>query len=247
MSGKRHFSCEQVDAIAKAAGGIKSDIVDLETYAGTGQLTVQKVPRQTALHHRLELAAAHYVLQASLEIRPTPIQLIRAYTKIENASKRLLEALYLNESNGVGDIPAALRNGGLLPHAAREADSLGGFPLYTSEGLLRSSVEGIQRLLRWSVIAAARERQKSARRNDKGNKGEVAIKQLFQDLLGIWSDIFERDVQVGGGGDKAGPLIWFVRVSAEPVLGRRKLTNEAIRDRLRRMIGSKGTSRSKKR
>lgn len=250
--GERFYTDANVDSIITSAGGLPAGDVELHLPDhDTGTLVSQRVDRRTALGHRLESAARYWEVERQWQPKPTHRQRAEEFQKIETAAVRLLKALQVGKDGDIDAMPNALRYGGLLAHAASEAAALGGEPEWTGEGLLADSIAGVVRLRQWA--AAARERAEAfiPRDGPGGHTGDAALDELFGSLAGIWLDIFERPVQTSVGkpdssreGKAGGPFVRFIRACISP-LGR-KLTDEAIRDRVRRLFRGKGKSRPEK-
>ncbi len=151
------------------------------------------------LSNRVQKAIQEYDWNRQEAHRPTPTQLAREYATIGTAARRLLHAL----RNDIDKMPYALRYGGLSAAAAVDATDR---QIETSgDVLLRTAMQGVEDIRRWSDIARSREeaarimatsgrppekRGKPPKRASR-NKGDQAlngfIRRVVEDCwCGIW-------------------------------------------------------------
>lgn len=258
---RRFYTDDDIGRIIKAAGGLPpgnvlpDGDVDLSIYDLDGNALGlprddRLVDRRTELGCRLELAAQNWDVKRQLQKRPTHRQRARAFARIETDATRLLTALSVPEDGDTEAMPPALLYGGLQAYAAKEAETHGQFSRYTGKGLLDESIKGVARLHRWAAAARKRAEALIPRDGPGGHTGDKALNTLFGDLAGIWLDIFERTpaTALNATGQPGGPFLRFLRASLDPLPV--TMTDEAIRDRARRLFQGKprrpGKSKRKK-
>ncbi len=251
---REFYSDGDIDKIIAAGGGLPGgDIKHTQPEVDGGDFETLGVPRRRALKAKLEEAAQVWWIEQQWQKRPTNAQLAKALGDIERVADKLLETMEMPRTPEPNDVlrpmPPALRYGSLQAFAALEAESKGG--QRTGEELLGAAVIGVYQLKDWAKASknrpgAARTKQPTLR--NARNPGNQALNALFGDLGGIWIEVFERPLRTSIGaplrpneGKATGPMVRFLRACLEPLLKSETPSDEAIRDRFRRLFQSKST------
>ena len=235
-----------VEAIVAAAGRVPGrNPYAISIIAADGRFVDKVVTGRTALRCVLEQAEHLYLALNRRRQQRSELELAADFERIEAAARRLLAALKVGPDHDVAAMPADLRRGGLQAFAAIEAHASAGgragSPHDASDGeaLLRCAVRGVGRLARWA--GAARERAK--RRASIGpvkprNQGDRALDAFIVHVVDNgWCLIYGRQPT-----DSA-PLRRFVRAAARGI--GRPLSDDAARERLRRLMERRGKSKGR--
>jgi len=262
----RFYSLEDIDAVIQAVGTLPKGAVSHTRVSDDGSKLISRwTNRKIVLAERLEAAAIHWDFNEQMSYRPSSAQLEGQFERIEKAANRLLVSLQgkltndppaepTTETPDVFDtVPTAIRRGvmgsggGLQSFAAVEAEALGGLPEWTGEGMLHDAVQDVYRLRKWAREARQRRSRKPKRARDERHVGDEALDIWFGNLVGIWTDIFEPRnpfaTTINFEEQPDGPLIDFLRSSLTPVLGKKTPSDQAIRERIRRLYHGKGKSK----
>ncbi len=232
---RNFYSASDVNIIIEAAGRLPSEFIDIKNDDGIDE----QVSRKKHLEYQLQRAVQYWYIESQFQSEPTAAQLNKRFEQIEKACDRVFKSLSIEPNQGVDDIPSSIRRGGLLPLALREAEKLGGFPTYSSEGLLRDAITGVERLRRWAQGAKARQKYLANRSSEKRHSGDVALNQWIGELAGIWIEIFEKELTRSTGtpgsknaGRTIGPLVHFIEACLRPVMSEATPSRNKIGDRV---------------
>ena len=258
---REYFSEEDLDAIIQAAEGLPGDDVDHQRAAEDGSaLITVRVPRRIALKERLEDAARYWDITRQYENKPTSTQTAEAFKRIEKLANNLLIALQVQKDdfgdNVLEELPRTLRDE--LEGQAQKDIGAVSVPRELVNGqftrnvhilqpngadLLADAIKGVYRLRQWSR-ARSRRMPDAAPRTER-HEGDPYLDVLFKHLALIWMDIFEGELRTSVSaperadeGKATGPLVRFFRACLEPLLHEEAPTDEAIRNRMRRLRSS---------
>lgn len=234
---KRFYTGQEIDHIIQRADGLPEGQIEHTRAASDGaHLITIMVPRRKALAERLETAAKVWDIETQFQTKPTDKQLGESCGAIETAAEQLLDALGVSDRDSM--LPALF--GALKPHAAIEAERLGGFPKWTDDGLLERVVAGVCDLRNWASAAREQSEARSTTPQDERHSRDKALDRLFTNLVGIWIDVFQGTpgTSVNAEGKSGGPMIRFLSASLSPLLGDDAPGDNAIRARLRRVVKS---------
>lgn len=214
--------------------------------------TLRWGPRPEALRVRLDSAVRRWKLEESARRLPTPRELSSVFIKIDRLASKLLEIL---DPDGCGGLhPVFLE---LNRRARKDGEELG---ILGADGLdvflarARKTHEAgsaaAKRLL--DVVPRLRDLQRWLRRPQpkqrlwvtsapRIHEDETPIYNLFHELKLAWTEVWERKptttVKTATGAVVDGPFLRFVHAVVDPLYAPKKLTNEAIRMRLRILKG----------
>ena len=258
---REYFSEEDLKGIIQAAGGLPGGEVDYQRAAEDGsELVMVRVPRRVALKERLESAARYWDVTRQYENKPTSIQTAEAFKRVERFLNGALTVLQLDQHDFGDDIleklPRALRDG-LEDEAQKDAGAVS-VPQELANGqftrnvdilrpngsdLLADAIKGVYCLRNWSQARSSR--MPDATPPTERHEGDPCLDELFQHFALIWMEIFNGELRTSVGapertdeGKAGGPLVRFVRAALEPLLHEEAPTDEAIRNRMRRLRSS---------
>jgi hypothetical protein len=255
LDGQSYYTEADIDRIiAICPTGLPETMVGFPTSTPDGSETVL-VPtdRRTVLRIRLNDSVTSYLRSRNRQEKPPPSKTAKQFQRVEASLRKSLDALGLPEGGNPDDIPAEI----VFPlrrSAGRHGARIGGFPHYppmdqtkghhldpSAPAVVKDVIQGLQCLLQWSAEAKAKAKQEMRPRG-KRHTGDLPIRDLIGDLVGIWIEIFNQDIRTSVGaegsnlqGRAGGPMIRFIQACIEPLgepLGF-QLTDEAIRERIR--------------
>lgn len=263
QSGNASYSEADIDRIIEAMGGLPDRLFDDAQASpdGSGIVTTE-IDARTALTRQLEELAALWAHEILESRRPSPKEMAATYAGIEHAAAYLLKALGLSTTEQPSALSDHIRRG-LHGEAIREADQIGGFPElppirfavqghealdYRAPEKVRQVVEGIVQLRGWAVEAKDRATRKITPKL-ADNEGDKALDSLFRGYIALWLEFFGEMPGTSYNvisNNAGGPFVRFVDTALAPLLGNAAPTPNAIRDRTRRLLRRKGTSRKRK-
>jgi len=252
------YSTEDLDRVIKAVGGLPPGNIDRERPTADGSAyIVVSVDRRDALVERLETAATRWDVVSQFQSKPTPKQRADAFKEIEEAANALIRRLYLLEKktespkqpeseDELAGMPSAIRyDGGLQAYAATDDE-------YDSDRL-REAVRGIFQLRDWAGAAKSRCESMGKTPRDSRHGGDAALDKLFSSLVGIYVDIFEKEIGTSISSatslkprQPTGPLVGFLRECLKPLLKDEMPSDEGIRERIRRCFQGRHKSKPRK-
>lgn len=221
------------------------------------ELVPAKVSRRVALKERLESAARYWDIARQYENKPTPTQTAEAFKKIEKLLNGALAVLQLDRHD-FGDgalekLPRALRDGledevqknanaAFVPEGLGNGQFTRTLDILQPNGadLLADAIRGVYRLRDWSRARSSR--MPDATPRSERHEGDPCLDELFQQLAMIWVNALDGELRTSVGaperadeGQAKGPLVRFFGACLEPLLHEEAPTDEAIRNRVRRL------------
>lgn len=243
------FTEKDVDRIIDVAGGAPTatERFPVEVHSlEKGILETRHFGARTAIRVLLNQAADRWDFEARRRKRPTAANLLRGLERVQKSARVLHDALSPVDEE---ERPSAILREEVLSQLAVSAEHLAPemkpYPIgswvfgqdekenpiiiYNGEDQLRADIEAVGRLLAWTnaTVKNFDERVWPDIREDK------AAKLLIHDLQGIWVDVLRKKPSTSFTWRKTagGPMIRFVRACIEPLP--LKMTNDAIRSRIR--------------
>lgn len=254
------YDDEAIDGIIEAAGGLPDGEIEHRRLdkEGTG-FERTSVSRREALKERLDAVARICLSKTAWPTKPTAKQLAKRFAKIEKAAAKMLAELGLppdvrpeeikpnREGKVKKEIPSELRHGELQAFAEIEAQKIGGFLPCNGEGLLQEAVHGICRIRDWSAGAKQYNAGQENIPREQRHLGDKILDDLTRSLAGIWLRVFDKlpttsvssGTQSNPAGVAGGPFVAFIEACLIPLQGNKTPTREAIRERVRRLIGDR--------
>ena len=233
-SGQRFFPDAAIEAMIAVAGQPAPGPFAISVATTTGKFRSRKVSGREALRHHLENDARALAIAREGQRAPTARQLEKKFAAIAASANRLLKHLEVGPRHNVDDMPTSLRSGGLLPFLVKKAQTLNRSP----SSLLQDDVVSVVRLARLAEAARGRFEQIAKSRATKRNEGDKSLDQFVGSVVGTcWLLIYGRNIADGP------KLIAFVQAALRGV--GEKPSVYAVRDRIRRVFGRRGKSKTK--
>jgi hypothetical protein len=243
------FVSDRVVAEMVSIGGpLPTRPIAISVLDDVGKTVDAQISGRKAMQHFLNRAARGLHLAREDQVKPTARQLAAEFEGIAIAARRLLVRLKVGSTGDTNNMPQSLRFGGMLPFAAQEAERLvqgRHDPMadevfeWSGDELLQEAVRGVDRLARWADAARARkERTARERPTIKRNEGDTALDDYVgRVVVDCWCVVCGHEIAEGP------KLFSFVRCALDGVGV--KLSDAAVRDRIRRAMGRRGKSKSK--
>jgi len=262
-AGYCFYTNSEVNAVIRAAA-IPTDLLNSETlhYRSTDELDLTTdepdlievmVPRKIALSEWLEVAAHCLHFDRQGQPAPSLSRIARDMAVIAKAAESLRVALGLQDCDA---IPPQQIRGRLSLAARREAEGISDPKIRhtsaASDQALQDAIKGIGCIARWAKDAEADILWRTKGNFAKGRKTNHAVNDWIELIGNVWRQVLDREpgtsVVVTGvdetradGANETradGPFVRFLLAAARP-LGI-ELTDEAFRDRVRRIFKDKG-------